>query len=129
MGEHYLVFVYGTLRQGLSNHRVLAGARFLGQARTKAAYALYLEYYPKVVKEEAVCPITGELYLVDGPTLALLDDLEDHPFLYRREQAAVLTADGDETLAWVYFHPQAGGLLVPGGDLREWLREHGEAGG
>jgi gamma-glutamylcyclotransferase (GGCT)/AIG2-like uncharacterized protein YtfP len=64
----------------------------------------------------------GELYLVDGPTLALLDDLEDHPFEYRREQVPVVMDDGAETPAWIYFHPRPGGYLVAGGDLRAWLQ-------
>ncbi len=87
---------------------------FWGQARTKNPYALYLDYFPKVIRDEAVSPIVGELYLVDGPTLALLDDLEDHPFEYRREQVAVIMDDGAETPAWIYFHPRPGGYLVAG---------------
>lgn len=118
-----VVFVYGTLLRGLSNHPLLAQARFLGAARTKNLYALYLDYFPKVIQAEPVSPILGELYLVDGPTLAMLDDLEDHPFEYRRELVAVIMDDGAETPAWLYFHPHPGGYLVAGGDLLAWLRE------
>jgi gamma-glutamylaminecyclotransferase len=120
--DWHLVFVYGTLLQGLSNHTLLDQARFLGQARTKRSYALYVDYFPKVIRDEALSSIVGELYLVDGPTLALLDDLEDHPFEYRREQVVVIMDDGAETPAWIYFHPRPGGYLVTGGDLRAWLR-------
>ena len=67
--------------------------------------------------------IAGELYLVDGLTLARLDDLEDHPFQYRREQIFVIMDDGEETLAWIYFHPRPGGYLVAGGNLLGWLQE------
>jgi gamma-glutamylaminecyclotransferase len=123
MKEHHLIFVYGTLLRGLSNHAILAQARFLGTARTKEPYALYLDTYPKVIRDEPVSPVTGELYLADGPTLALLDDLEDHPFMYRREQTTVIMDDGEESLAWIYFHPQPGGYLLAGGDLLEWLRQ------
>ncbi len=129
MDEQHLVFVYGTLLKGLSNHRLLAEARFLGPARTKQRYALYLDYFPKVIAEEAVSPIIGELYLVDGRALALLDDLEDHPFEYRRQQVPVIMDDGAETPAWIYFHPRPGGHLVADGDLRSWLAENSEAGG
>ena len=121
--EKHLVFVYGTLLQGLSNHVILAQARFLGTARTKELYALYMDAFPKVIRDEPVSSIVGEIYLVDGPTLAWLDDLEDHPFQYRREQVLVIMDDGEETLAWIYFHPQPGGFLVAGGDLLAWLRE------
>jgi gamma-glutamylaminecyclotransferase len=126
MQKHYLVFVYGTLLRGLSNHALLAEARFLGAAKTKELYALYVDYFPKVVREEPVSPIAGELYLVDGPTLARLDDLEDHPFEYRREQVPVMMDDGAETPAWIYFHPRPGGFLVAGGDILAWVREQSE---
>jgi gamma-glutamylaminecyclotransferase len=121
--EQHLVFVYGTLLRGLSNHSLLAQARFLGEARTKNLYALYLDYFPKVIRDETVSPIMGELYLVDGPTLAMLDDLEDHPFEYRREQVTVIMDDGEEVQAWLYFHPKPGGYLLAGGDLLAWLQE------
>ncbi len=121
--QQHLVFVYGTLLRGRSHHALLSEARFLGKARTKKLYALYVDDFPKVIQGEPISPILGELYLVDGPTLALLDDLEDHPFEYRREQVPVLMADGAETLAWLYFHPQPGGFLVAGGDLLAWAQE------
>jgi gamma-glutamylaminecyclotransferase len=82
-----------------------------------------MDYYPKVIREEAVSTIAGELYLVDGPTLARLDDLEDHPFMYRREQVAVIMDDDEEVRAWLYFYPQPGWYLLEGGDLLAWLRE------
>ncbi len=122
LGTH-LVFVYGTLRRGFPNHQLLAAARYLGSAQTLNRYALYVDSYPKVVPQEAVAPIRGEVYLVDSYTLALLDDLEDHPYVYRREQVPVLLDDGDEILAWLYFHPEPGGLLVPDGDLMAVLPE------
>jgi len=120
--DHHPVFVYGTLRQGLSNHHLLAAARCVGPAQTRHRYALYVDSYPKVVAQEAVAAIHGEVYLVDGYTLALLDDLEDHPFTYRRQQVPVLLADGEEIMAWLYFHPQPSGVLVPTGDLAACLQ-------
>ena len=123
MQEQHLVFVYGTLLRGLSNHTLLAQARFLGEAWTKNSYALYLDTFPKVIRDEPVSTIAGELYLVDGTTLALLDDLEDHPFMYRREQVSVIMDDGEEVLAWIYFHPEPGGYLIEEGDLLGWLEE------
>lgn len=123
MKEQHLVFVYGTLLRGQSNHLLLAQARFLGAARTKEVYALYIHVYPKVIRDEQVSQILGELYLVDGPTLARLDDLEDHPFMYRREQVTVIMDDEEETLAWVYFYPEPEGILVEDGNFLHWLRE------
>jgi gamma-glutamylcyclotransferase (GGCT)/AIG2-like uncharacterized protein YtfP len=78
------VFVYGTLLAGESNHRVLRGARLLGPATTGAEFALVsLGNYPGMVRGGETA-IAGEVYEVDAPTLAALDQLEGHPDFYRR---------------------------------------------
>ncbi len=57
----HVVFVYGTMLRGLSNHILLAQAKFLGASRTENSYSLYLDTFPKVVREEAMSPVVGEL--------------------------------------------------------------------
>ena len=36
-----LIFVYGTLKKGGSNHHLMAGQKFLGAARTIPGFRLY----------------------------------------------------------------------------------------
>ncbi|MCP4372294.1 MAG: gamma-glutamylcyclotransferase, partial [Deltaproteobacteria bacterium] len=60
-----------------------------------------------------------EVYEVDLPTLALLDELEDHPHRYIREQVSVILKNGQEMSAWVYFYPRKIGVLEPCGDYAE----------
>ena len=114
--QFFFVFVYGTLRKGSSNHDFMRTARFVGKAKTALPYALYLGEYPYVYKHEPLCPITGEVYAVDQNTLARLDDLEEHPSVYRREQTAVRLESGEELLCWLYFYPRQEGLLCASGD-------------
>ncbi|HBR05796.1 MAG TPA: gamma-glutamylcyclotransferase, partial [Desulfovibrio sp.] len=52
----HAVFVYGTLKRGLSNHFFLREARFLGQAQTVERYALYEDEIPLVTRSQAVSP-------------------------------------------------------------------------
>ena len=93
--EH-LVFVYGTLKKGFSNHRLLASSELLGAAQTVKMYAMYSTGVPIVVKDESISPIFGELYRVDEVTLVYLDSLEGHPDWYRREEVEVLLeAEGE----------------------------------
>ena len=83
------VFVYGTLLAGEPNHRVLAGAKLVAQARTEPAFELRdLGPFPGLVRggEHAV---VGEVYEVDVPTLAALDRLESHPRFYKRTRIAL----------------------------------------
>jgi gamma-glutamylaminecyclotransferase len=78
------LFVYGSLLSGESNHARLAGTRRIGTARTTADYDLVdLGHYPALLEAGATA-VHGELYEVDLSTLAILDEFEGHPSLYRR---------------------------------------------
>ncbi|RQD65556.1 MAG: gamma-glutamylcyclotransferase [Desulfonatronovibrio sp. MSAO_Bac4] len=112
----YYVFVYGTLRQGCSNHHLLKNARFLGRARTMEKYALYVDDFPYLYKEQPWSRIRGEVYEVDDDGFSRLDELENHPFWYQREKRAVILEGGVIMDVWVYFFPRAKGTLVNSGD-------------
>ncbi|CAM3570731.1 Gamma-glutamylcyclotransferase family protein YtfP [Vibrio aerogenes CECT 7868] len=109
--EH-LVFVYGTLRQGESNHFLLRDSQFLGFWTTPPDYALYdLGEYPGMIPgRESIC---GEVYAVNETCLAALDKLEDIPVEYRRE--VMNTTFGH---AWVYIYQDKSKLKnhIPSGD-------------
>lgn len=93
------LFVYGTLMRGEHHHEELAGAEFLGEATTLAAYELVLvDYFPALLKDGATA-VRGELYRVDGATLARLDALEEVPHYYVRE--AIALADGRSAQTYV----------------------------
>ena len=114
--QNYKVFVYGTLKKGHGNHRLLAGSEFLGEGRTREKYALYSSGIPFAIKEEKVSKIQGELYLVNAATLTDLDRLEGHPGWYCREEiSVVLEGKGAEVTAWLYFYPHPTGMLLPDG--------------
>lgn len=111
MAEHK-VFVYGSLKRGRGNHRLLQGAQFLGPAQTdEDTFRMYdLGAYPGIVHEHGPNhPVKGEVYLVDDDTLKDLDRLEGYPGFYNRKTITVYGqefANGDElghTEALVYF--------------------------
>ncbi len=113
------VFVYGTLKKGFGNHRLLSGAVFLGQAVTEEFYALYVSGIPFVIRDKQVSSIHGEIYLVGQAMLKDLDNLEGHPGWYKREQISVCLQDGKCTNkyihAWIYFFPKPIGQLQADG--------------
>jgi gamma-glutamylaminecyclotransferase len=117
MKEQHLVFVYGTLRQVQSNHKLLGDAHCYGTGSTREMYAMYVSGgYPYVISTEARYPIVGELYAVDDATLDTLDKMEGHPRYYTRREI-VVDVEGMEYSAWMYFRDPHGTLL-PTGDYQ-----------
>lgn len=108
----HLIFVYGSLKAGFHNHRLLSDIRAtdMGYAVTDERYLLvkgvafpYLinpEHFTKVEPcDGLIGNVAGELYRVSDKGLGALDQLESHPSFYRRE--VIKVNDGVET--WAYF--------------------------
>ncbi len=96
------VAVYGSLKQGFGNHRLLSDSLLLGVGDTPPDYSmLSFGSYPGVI--EGSDQIKVEVYAVDDKTLNRLDNLEGHPTFYRREPTAICLEDTEEvTMAWMY---------------------------
>lgn len=99
------VFVYGTLKQGLSNHHFLRTSEFIGSA-TLQGYQLHAvtPSYPGIVpatrgRNSIVC---GEIYRVDTACMRRLDRLEDNGRMYLRQELPITLNDGSVVTAWVY---------------------------
>lgn len=79
MNSENLLFVYGTLLSGLSNHHHMAGATCLGEAHTQAALFDMGEYPALSVQgawAQTLGPVRGELYQIEPAQWQGLDDLE-----------------------------------------------------
>jgi gamma-glutamylaminecyclotransferase len=101
-----LVFVYGTLKRGGSNHHFLAGHAFVGKAHTVPGYTLYnLDGFPGMVPcADDAEGVGGEVWTVDDGCLAVLDELEGTTEgLYRREAVALKGSFANQTVeAYLY---------------------------
>ncbi len=106
------IFVYGTLKRGCHNHGYLAGQRFLGEARTAPGFRLFdLGGYPGIVVwPDDTAGVTGEIWEVDAPALAALDELEGLAIgIYRREAIPLLSPYADQGIqAYTYAHAITG---------------------
>lgn len=79
------LFVYGTLKQGYSNHDVLHGARFIGQEQFKLPFVMIdLGYFPGLLPSEDDHIIYGEVYEINKEILDKTDILEGYPYFYDR---------------------------------------------
>ncbi|HWA85253.1 MAG TPA: gamma-glutamylcyclotransferase family protein [Opitutus sp.] len=115
-----LVFVYGTLKRSGSNHHVLAGQVFVGDARTVPGYALYdLGAYPGMVRSaDDRDGVAGEVWSVDPAALARLDAFEGVPEkLYRRDGVPLLAPFADRSIdAYFYLRTVDGRRSIAGGN-------------
>ncbi len=112
-----LLFAYGTLMQGFSRHRFLAGvASFAGPAAVEGQL-LSLGSYPGLVPGRG--RVQGELYRLDRvEVLADLDREEGYNF--ERRTTPVRRPDGRRARAWAYWYrgSRTRALPLPEGDWR-----------
>lgn len=100
----HLVAVYGTLKRGGSNSRLLRGATYLGEDSLPGLTLYDLGPYPGAVAR-ASAGVLVEVYAINEHSLADLDVLEDYfpaapkKSLYLRKRMA--TQYGS---AWVYIY-------------------------
>jgi gamma-glutamylaminecyclotransferase len=118
MTNLHRLFVYGTLRRGERNHRLLTHSAFVGLACTVPGFRLYnLGHFPGMVAISRG-RVHGELVDVDDATLARVDELESHPRFYLRTPIAL--ADGQIVETYLLRVDQVGGRpAISGGD---WTR-------
>ncbi len=122
-GDSCTLFLYGTLMRGGVRHGVLAGQRFLGEARTRPHYALFdLGAYPGLVHcEEGGRAIFGELYEVAANLIERLDRIEGAPSLFRLEPVLIEGHSGD-VFAYIYQRDTDGCSLCA---EDRWMNERG----
>jgi gamma-glutamylcyclotransferase (GGCT)/AIG2-like uncharacterized protein YtfP len=97
--KQHLVFVYGTLMRGESNHRLLATAHFVAEAHTEPCFELFdLGHFP-AMSAGGQTVVRGEVYAVNDQTLVRLDRLEGHPEFYQR--TPIRLADGREVQTYL----------------------------
>ncbi len=103
----HLIFVYGTLRRGGSDHFRMAGAEFVALGSiTGRIYRI--NWYPGLMLDPAGDEIRGEVYAVDSELLSSLDVFEGlsageiQGSEYRRVETTVIQQDSQPQTAWVW---------------------------
>lgn len=121
-----LVFVYGTLRSGGSQHGRMAGAEFVA-AGTIRGRLYQIDWFPGVAVDEAGGEIIGEVYAVGLPLLADLDAFEGGD--YRRVRVSVKCGDDPSprftAWVWEWLGPMDESRRITGGD---WVNLNSEIG-
>lgn len=112
------VFIHGNMRSGGKDNKFISGAELLGRAETDSDFALVLIKGEPYVTKRPVSKIKGEVYSVDYALLELIDRLNRHARITRRELVDTRLEDGRMTEAWVYFYtePLNNSVLVESGE-------------
>lgn len=100
-----LVAVYGTLKRGFNNHRLLSRADFIGEGVTKDLYRLCVSGLPFLIEgiSDEGKNVEVEVYMCNPFEMMALDALEGHPSFYERKMTPIVLSDGETYNAWVYF--------------------------
>ena len=99
----FLLFVYGSLKRGLSNHHELGSARFVTETSTAPYFELrVLSGYPLLVPGTQA--VRGELFELPTAQLAALDAFEGLAYCRREIQLA----DGSRAVAYLARDSAAG---------------------
>lgn len=104
-----LLFVYGTLKRGWWNNRLLQGAEFVGEdVAPGKLFAWKGEGIPIVMPNDGPedCWVKGEVFRIADPRmLGRIDRLEGHPHAYTRMETTLRSG----RVASVYYWLPAGG--------------------
>lgn len=93
-----LVFVYGTLRRGASNHFRMQSSEFV-TAGSVRGQLFRVTWYPALLCGGTDL-VKGEFYRASSRLLSELDEFEGCE--YRRVKTVVLLEDGTSEQAWVW---------------------------
>ena len=134
------VFVYGSLKRGLCNHRLMREAEFRGNAVTVSpAFRMgNVGQYPEITRTQDAEAgyVLGEVYACSPSLLEELDKLECNGEWYQREKIQLRITDAKEpesdelVVAWVYLwlkprHPDVKPVRFESGlPVYEWRREN-----
>lgn len=105
-GDLIPLVVYGTLKKGHGNHRLIRHAKFGGEVSSVEPMELVdLGAFPGAILSDEGKPVSGELYYIDEDTLKLTDRLEGNGSFYTRYLKTFVDEDNNEKKAWIYLLP------------------------
>ena len=104
--HNHLVGVYGTLKRGEPNHRLIKGAYHVGLATVNGHKLVSYGAFPAMTPddEDLDHELPIELFAVTDAQLLAMDRLEGHPDWFVRSMLPTMGAPLG-TLPWVYVMP------------------------
>jgi gamma-glutamylaminecyclotransferase len=108
--KYHYIFVYGTLKKGFRNHRLILNAPLVGCGFTSARnFILYNERnakFPVALFTNNGASLYGEVYRVEVEDIRTLDNLESNGIIYKRYPLDIQTYQSVGSMqkikAWTY---------------------------
>lgn len=123
------IAVYGTLRKGFGNHRVLGDSKLIDSGWTNKKYKLTASGIPYVNPNEELSKIRVEVYEVSDTQLPVVDSLEGYNpnnhdgSWYKRTPIDVTLDNGEQIEASIYFADKSSGkTLIKSGDYADYKK-------
>lgn len=124
--KNYLVAVYGTLRHGFGNHRLLKNkfSEFLGTERAMFPFRMVsLGGFPGLIPTKEEHQITIEVYRITSDEVEQnLDDLEGYPHFY--DKAKINTTWGEADVYILHENKYGNRPDVESGDWVKFTTSH-----
>ena len=97
-----LLFFYGSLKRGYSNHHRIATQKYLGDAVTLPCYRIIElgEYGGMIRDETGGLAVKGELWAIDSQCLAELDEFEMGEGVFARMPVSIAGRQGVQSYCW-----------------------------
>jgi gamma-glutamylcyclotransferase (GGCT)/AIG2-like uncharacterized protein YtfP len=90
------VVVYGSLRKGMGNNRVIDGATLLSTETISLPFEMIdMGSYPGLIRSNEVNDIEVEVYEVNPQTYRRVEQLEGFPLFYNRDLIETSVGAGD----------------------------------
>lgn len=135
------VLVYGTLKNGYGNNRVMfrdgGKAEFVSRAITReklyvadGGFPMATRHLPPGAKPDVAGQLVGEVWAMNDIAFANCDKLEGHPNFYTRQKIRASLDNGGNSSIWIYLIENPRGiygerLIRPNGEgLIEWKQEY-----
>jgi gamma-glutamylcyclotransferase (GGCT)/AIG2-like uncharacterized protein YtfP len=108
--EKLLICVYGSLRKGMGNHRLLETSKLLSTETIQDNFRMVdMGSYPGLIESEEANDIIIEIYEVTPETYKRIEMLESYPSFYDRKN--VHTTEGE---VGIYYLPKNSGWTNSG---------------
>lgn len=107
MNDTIYVAVYGSLKEGFYNHRLLRGQRLVGKGHVTGFEMFSMGSFPMIIEGKG--NVAVEVYEVDSATMDNLDRLEGFPRFYDRQRVSAVVQSNEPrpwtraVACWIYY--------------------------